>query len=301
MKQPVFLALRFSLSIAVSCILTTPSALAQIAAMRDGQPTLECHDGGETWPITRVATDGKPAFEIPVWRVKTWGGAPSGEIVITAERIALRADKAKHSFDETRNSVTWGVSDWIVLETTENTYYLMPRFSRKYAEAEFSECFSFVNLALNNFAAAETKFRQLTRHLAPIREAAWRDFQPRAAAWRELATKPALSPDAERHRLLAENAVKEHDFDSAMDHYESALEIQPTWPAGWFNLALIRSETNAYADAIDSMKHYLELVPDAPDAKDAREQMIIWEEKQRRSSQVPVGSSPTSRTLRRGK
>jgi hypothetical protein len=29
------------------------------------------------------------------------------------------------------------------------------------------------------------------------------------------------------------------------------------------------------------MNHYLELVPDAPDAKDAREQMIIWEDKAR--------------------
>jgi hypothetical protein len=27
------------------------------------------------------------------------------------------------------------------------------------------------------------------------------------------------------------------------------------------------------------MKHYLELVPDAPDAKDARTQLIIWEDK----------------------
>jgi len=37
--------------------------------------------------------------------------------------------------------------------------------------------------------------------------------------------------------------------------------------------------TNNYADATDRMKHYLELAPDAPDAKDAREQMIIWEDK----------------------
>ena len=31
--------------------------------------------------------------------------------------------------------------------------------------------------------------------------------------------------------------------------------------------------------AVYSMKHYLELMPDAPDAKDAHDQMIIWEDK----------------------
>jgi len=110
-------------------------------------------------------------------------------------------------------------------------------------------------------------------------EAAWRDFQPKAAAWRALATKPPLSPEADRERLLAENAIKEKNLDSAINHYEGALELQPTWPAGWFNLALLYAEQKNYADATDAMKHYLELVPNAPDAKDAREQMIIWEDK----------------------
>jgi len=33
------------------------------------------------------------------------------------------------------------------------------------------------------------------------------------------------------------------------------------WPAGWYNLALIYAEQNNYADAVDRMKHYLELAP----------------------------------------
>lgn len=57
------------------------------------------------------------------------------------------------------------------------------------------------------------------------------------------------------------------------------MEIQPTWPTGWFDLAMIYAEQKNYADASDAMKHYLELTPDAPDAKSAREQMIIWEDK----------------------
>lgn len=104
-------------------------------------------------------------------------------------------------------------------------------------------------------------------------------FRAAAQAWRENPVKPPLSPEADRHRILAENAIKEKNMADAVAHFESALEIQPMWPPGWFNLALIYAEQNDYADATDRMKHYLELVPDAPDAKDAREQMVIWEDK----------------------
>ena len=105
------------------------------------------------------------------------------------------------------------------------------------------------------------------------------EFSAAAQSWRENPAKPPLSSEAERHRILAENAIKEHDLDAAIEHFESALELQPMWPAGWFNLALIYAEQKNYADATDRMKHYLELAPDAPDAKDARTQMVIWEDK----------------------
>jgi hypothetical protein len=114
---------------------------------------------------------------------------------------------------------------------------------------------------------------------AASRNEEFTEFRAAAQAWRENPVKPPLSPETDRHRILAENALKEKNLNDAVEHFESALEIQPMWPAGWFNLALIYAEQNNYADATDRMKHYLELVPDAPDAKDAREQMIIWEDK----------------------
>ncbi|MGO9865326.1 MAG: tetratricopeptide repeat protein [Terriglobales bacterium] len=104
-------------------------------------------------------------------------------------------------------------------------------------------------------------------------------FSAAAKAWRENPAKPPLSPEADRERILGENAIKEKDLESAIEHYESALQAQPMWPAGWFNLALIYAEENNYSDATGRMRHYLELAPDAPDAKDAREQMVIWEDK----------------------
>lgn len=104
-------------------------------------------------------------------------------------------------------------------------------------------------------------------------------FEAQAAVWRTLATKPPLNPDADRHWILAENALKEKDFDSAVEHYQAALKIQPMWPTGWYDLAMMYAEQKNYFDAMDAMRHYLELVPDATDAKSAREQMTIWEDK----------------------
>jgi tetratricopeptide (TPR) repeat protein len=104
-------------------------------------------------------------------------------------------------------------------------------------------------------------------------------FSATAKAWRENPVKPPLNAEAERQRILAENAIQEKNLDAAIEHYESGVEAQPMWPAGWYNLALIYAEQNNYTDAIDCMKHYLELAPDAPDSKDARTQMIIWEDK----------------------
>lgn len=117
--------------------------------------------------------------------------------------------------------------------------------------------------------------------------AAYRDeefaaFRAAAQAWRANPSKPPLSPEADRHRILAENAIKEKNLASAIQHFESALELQPMWPAGWFNLAIIYAEQQDYPDATNRMKHYLELMPDAPDANEARTQMIIWQDKAER-------------------
>lgn len=127
-------------------------------------------------------------------------------------------------------------------------------------------------------------------------------FSTAAAAWRTMNPKPPLSPEADREWILAENAIKEKSLDSAVDHYEAALEIQPMWPTGWFDLAMIYGEQQDFPDAADAMKHYLELVPDAPDARQAREQMIIWQDKaanqQQQAPAPPTAPAPNGRRSR---
>lgn len=104
-------------------------------------------------------------------------------------------------------------------------------------------------------------------------------FAAVAKAWRENPQKPPLPAEVDRKRVLAEARIKEKDFGGAIALYEEALDIFPTWPEAWFNTALIYGELGDYASAAGSMRHYLELMPNAPDSAAAREKVIVWEDK----------------------
>ena len=105
------------------------------------------------------------------------------------------------------------------------------------------------------------------------------DFHTQASAWRALTVKPELPAETRKNRSLAEAYLREKDVKGAIEHYEAGVKACPVWPEGWFNLALLYAEQGNYAMATSRMKHYLELMPDAPDAPAARYKMLIWEDK----------------------
>lgn len=94
--------------------------------------------------------------------------------------------------------------------------------------------------------------------------------------------KPSVPEAVREQRLLAENAVKEKKLSEALDYYEAGLALYPTWPQGYFNAALIAAETGAYEEALECMRAYLELLPEAGDAQAARDQMVIGRSKLKR-------------------
>jgi tetratricopeptide (TPR) repeat protein len=114
------------------------------------------------------------------------------------------------------------------------------------------------------------------------------DFHQQAAEWRALTAKPPQPEEVRVQRLLAEDAVKNNKPVEAMNDYEIGLQSSPTWPEGHFNAALIAAELNDFADAVDHMQSYLELVPNAPDAQAARDQLTIWQHKA--GQQMPAGA-----------
>ena len=104
-------------------------------------------------------------------------------------------------------------------------------------------------------------------------------FPQQAAAWRALATKPPLAEKARIMRLAAEDALKRQKPDEALNDFELGVQEDPTWAQGWFNAALLAGELGFYYDAADHMQNYLELLPDAPDAKAAHDQIDLWKYK----------------------
>jgi hypothetical protein len=112
------------------------------------------------------------------------------------------------------------------------------------------------------------------------------DFQQKTSAWRALSTKPEISEEVYKDRLLAEDALKKRDLPGAVTYYEAGVTSDPTWEQGWYNVALVYAELQDYFDAARCMKHYVILVPDAPDVRAAKDNIILWEAKaaQRESS-----------------
>ncbi len=117
--------------------------------------------------------------------------------------------------------------------------------------------------------------KKLDAHEAEVFE----QFKLKAQVWRSVSQKPTMTDDAYPHKVLAENAYKEKNLVKAMDEYELALTAFPTWPEGQFNEALIAAELGNYRLAVHRMKEYLLLVPDAPDAQQAKDNVIIWQDK----------------------
>jgi tetratricopeptide (TPR) repeat protein len=102
------------------------------------------------------------------------------------------------------------------------------------------------------------------------------DFSTHAAEWRALATKPPL-PDAVRvRRLMAEDSLKNQKPQDALTYYEQGLEIYSLWPEGWYNASLVAGALSDYSIAIEFMRNYLLLVPNAADAQAAHDQIEIW-------------------------
>ena len=107
----------------------------------------------------------------------------------------------------------------------------------------------------------------------------WVEFQKRVAAWHSLPARPPLFDAVRKQQLLAEDAVNQKQFEAAAAAYDAGNQIDPMWPAGHFNAAAIYGELKDYDDAVWHMRCYLELMPNAPDAQTARDQMLLWQAK----------------------
>lgn len=104
------------------------------------------------------------------------------------------------------------------------------------------------------------------------------NFAASLVAYRNKATSnDAFPEEANKYKVQAEGAVRDKEFFDAADLYAEALKIAPWWSAGHFNRALVLGETGEYGEAKREMNYYLQLMPDAPNARAAQDKIYEWE------------------------
>ncbi len=102
------------------------------------------------------------------------------------------------------------------------------------------------------------------------------EFAAVVADYRAANPKPAISEDVRRYQIMAEADIRAKRNEDAANAYEAALKLAPWWPEGQFDIALVLGASGRYSEAIQHMNKYLALVPDAPDARAARDKIYVW-------------------------
>jgi tetratricopeptide (TPR) repeat protein len=90
----------------------------------------------------------------------------------------------------------------------------------------------------------------------------------------------SLPEEARKCFVQAEDVVNNKDYNSAVNLYYKGLEAASWFPKAHYNLAILLAEHQQnYPEAVAEMKRYLELDPNAPDARAAQDKIYVWEGK----------------------
>ncbi len=96
---------------------------------------------------------------------------------------------------------------------------------------------------------------------------------------RAMPDKPMLSENVRKFEVQAVGAVNDNKLADAADFYGRAIDVAPWYPANHYNRAFILSKIGDLPTAIQEMKYYLVLAPNAPDARAAQDNIYDWERK----------------------
>lgn len=90
--------------------------------------------------------------------------------------------------------------------------------------------------------------------------------------------KPGVSEEQRKYIIQANMFNEQMDYKKAIEAYKKAIETdQTSYPAAYFNIALLSAQVDKYDAAIFNMKKYLLLVPNADDARAAQDKIYEWE------------------------
>ena len=91
--------------------------------------------------------------------------------------------------------------------------------------------------------------------------------------------KPEIPETARKYMIQANGAMGDKKYDDAKELLNRVINISPYCTLAYFNAALVYELTGNYKTSIEAMKTYLELYPDAPDARGAQDKIYEWEGK----------------------
>lgn len=95
--------------------------------------------------------------------------------------------------------------------------------------------------------------------------------------YRTLLIKPPVPEETRRLIVQAEAMANENDSERAIALLKEAIHKTSWLPTPRYNLAMAHAMNRDYTPAIESMNAYLELAPEADDARKARDLVYQWE------------------------
>jgi tetratricopeptide (TPR) repeat protein len=100
-----------------------------------------------------------------------------------------------------------------------------------------------------------------------------------------------IPEEARRHMVRGQAALEMAkspiEYDSAIKEFNEAARLAPGWPDPYYNLALLQEKTGKLREAVASLKQYLRLAPNAPDAAKIRDHIYRLEYKAEQVLSVP--------------
>ncbi len=118
----------------------------------------------------------------------------------------------------------------------------------------------------------------MKRHFAKLDDTRAAQSAALVAQYRALKVKPPVSEEQRRFIVQANAFNQQKNYGQALEYYQKALDLQPlSYPAAYFNMALLSAQLNRFRHAIAYMKQYLLLEPEAKDARSAQDKIYEWE------------------------
>ena len=103
-------------------------------------------------------------------------------------------------------------------------------------------------------------------------------FDAKLAEYRKTMVKPAVSEEQRKYIVQADALKGNKEYVRAIELYQKAVDVDPiSYPGAYFNMALLAAQMNRYQQAIAYMKQYLDLGPQAKDARNAQDKIYEWE------------------------